>query len=117
MNENLNAEFWEDLSKKYPMGTKRFYDWLERYKLKVDWIKLFWAQAIPVNDENGVTRYRRRPEFSDLPKALQIGIWIEFRTSRRFIAWNVDLTEIEWADDITAYCKKVHKNVEKDLDG
>ena len=58
-NENINREnLFDGMTDKYPRGTKKFFDWLEKYKEEVDWSYLF---------SEDIT-------FSDLPVEMQKGI-------------------------------------------
>ena len=54
--------FWNSCTQKWPQATREFYDWLDAYKEAVEWVELFAA----------------RVKFHDLPRAMQMGIWIQF---------------------------------------
>lgn len=74
MNENLTLEnFWNALYEKFPKGCKVFCDWIDAYKEKYNWAKLF---------NIGSPHYQKMgwhtPKFHDLPFAMQLGIWMEF---------------------------------------
>ena len=66
--ENLNKEnFWNELFTKYPKGVQVFCDWIDEYKKRNHWDRLF----------NGGYEMES-PKFHDLPIAMQKGILIEF---------------------------------------
>lgn len=71
--ESLNENFWNDLKSKYPNEMKVFYDWIDEYKQKVEWNKLF---------NHGSPHYAamgwHNPKYHDLPIAMQVGIFMQF---------------------------------------
>lgn len=81
--ENLNQNFWDNISKEYPDASKVFTDWLDGYKKRNNWDRLFQSGFITCRrayDGNGydVTGETYTRELSEIPLAMQIGIMIEF---------------------------------------
>ena len=60
MEELTKENFWDEIYKKYPVEFKKFADWIDGYKKKNNWGELF------------------APPYHYLPKAMQIGIFMEF---------------------------------------
>lgn len=72
--ETLTKEnFWNDLKEKYPEEMKRFCEWIDEYKKRVDWERLF---ASTINAQ--------APKYHDLPIAMQFGIFLQFAKE----SWN-----------------------------
>ena len=86
--------FWNELNERLPAGTKVFCDWIDEYKERLDWSKLFNAgyvlnrhYHIGFMVDPGLTL---APKFHDLPYAFQLGIWIQFVLDRGGCAWEID---------------------------
>lgn len=66
---------------KYPKAMKVFSDWIDEYKKKNNWKRLFNGGVgihdndYPASDTVSITS---APKYHDLPIALQLGIWNEF---------------------------------------
>ena len=61
--ENLGIEnFWNDMSKEYPLAVVRFKTWIDAYKKIVKWEELFGNKI----------------KFHDLPYEMQMGIMNRF---------------------------------------
>ena len=72
--ENLTKEnFWNDLMDKYPEEMKRFCAWIDEYKKRVDWERLFGNFSPEV-----LSVKVARTKYHDLPIAMQIGIFLQF---------------------------------------
>lgn len=109
--KNLSKEnFWNKLYKKYPDGVQVFCDWIDKYKSKNNWDKLFNAGLmVPIRGQSV------SPKYHDLPLAMQIGIWIEFVCDRGGCQWEIeDLFAVDWREDITGYIKML--DAEKKID-
>lgn len=65
--------FWNDLQEKHPDQMKVFCDWIDQYKQRVRFDKLF-NYAMPHYEKQGW----HNPKYHDLPIAMQIGIFIQF---------------------------------------
>ncbi len=93
--ENLNKEnFWDSIYKKYPKGVQIFCDWIDKYKEENNWHRLFKQEFHAKN---------LQVKFHDLPLAMQIGIWIEFKThiQSSHLKWKIeDLKDYDWRYDI-----------------
>ncbi len=118
--KNLTKEnFWDALYEKYPKGVQFFYDWIDKYKKKNNWDKLFNGGVLGcsrASDGNGYDPHgspTEAPKFHDLPIAMQIGIWIEFVCHESGVhEWEInDLVRYDWKADITAFCS----NKQEDL--
>ncbi len=97
--ENLTKEnFWNELQVKYPRGMQVFCDWIDQYKKKSNWEKLF--------NNGGKTNYDspiHNIKFHDIPYAMQLGIWFEFICSQEsLIRYRIeDLLEYNLKEDIS----------------
>ena len=68
--EKLTKEnFWNDLYDQYPGEMKKFCDWIDDYKKRVDWQKLFFTPH---------ATHKRDIKYHDLPIAMQIGIFLQY---------------------------------------
>lgn len=68
--EKLTKEnFWNDLYAQYPGEMKKFCDWIDDYKKRVDWQKLFFTPH---------ATHSRDIKYHDLPIAMQIGIFLQY---------------------------------------
>lgn len=65
--------FWNELHEKYPNQMKVFCDWIDEYKKRVKWGKLFneFLDCDVIDNINA-------PKFHEIPVAIQIGIFIQF---------------------------------------
>jgi hypothetical protein len=64
--QNLTKEnFWNRMMEQYPNATKKFCDWIDEYKVSVNWAILFGAKI----------------KFHDLPYEMQVGIWFSYALS------------------------------------
>lgn len=114
--ENLNKEnFWNALMEKYPKGVQAFCDWIDEYKHKNDWDRLFNAGIEEFS--RGMMRGEivemgrtRAPKYHDLPLAMQIGIYIEFMIDRGGCGWECNLMEIDWREEIEGMIKIIHES-------
>ncbi len=111
--ENLTKEnFFDELYERYPLGMKVFCDWVDEYKKRVDWDRVFngglttCVRAYDGNgyDPNGETH---APKFHHLPLAIQIGIWIEFLTETHRLPYRIDLVNTDWRANIKAWIIKL----------
>lgn len=79
MNENLNkANFFDKMSKLYPVAMKDFHKWIDAYKASVDWEKLFpnysFYRGFNYSDETKV----KGAKFHDIPYEMQLGILLRY---------------------------------------
>lgn len=65
--------FWNEIQDRYPGGFHEFVIWIDEYKKKVGWEKLFFPDAL----EDGTLVYTNI-KFHDLPTAMQVGIFIQY---------------------------------------
>lgn len=63
MENKQRPAFWDDIEKQCPAVMQHFGKWIDEYKRKMDWDKLFAA---------GI-------KFHDLPKEMQQGVLIKFQ--------------------------------------
>ena len=94
--------FFNYLYVKYPEGMKVFCDWVDQYKLAVDWNTLFNSGGILRTGE------AKAPKFHELPYALQLGIFFEF------IRWNggceysiENINALDFKDEFATYTELV----------
>lgn len=68
--------FWNELMEHYPSEMDRFCKWIDEYKKRVEWEYLISSDphipAGPLND-------RKALKYHQIPIAMQIGIFIQFR--------------------------------------
>lgn len=76
--ESLTKEnFWNALMEQYPERMKHFCAWIDEYKKRVEWDKLF-------NIRTHSNEMQRTPvklgdkKFHDLPVAMQLGIFFQY---------------------------------------
>lgn len=70
--EKLTKElFWNDLYAQYPGEMKKFCDWIDDYKKRVNWDLLF-------REGQHGGEYARPTKYHDLPIAMQIGIFLQY---------------------------------------
>lgn len=79
MNSLTKENFWNELHEKYPKSVQQFCDWIDKYKKKVDWNKLFNSDS-DWQDANG--KNAPAPKFHDLPIAMQIGILLQYMSEK-----------------------------------
>lgn len=72
--ENLNKQnyFTPEWKAKYPLASEHFCKWIDEYKKRVNWGKLFNHSMIPSFDDEIVEIVP--PKFHDLPIEMQLGI-------------------------------------------
>lgn len=69
MIPNLNKEnFWDELERQFPDAVKRFYDWIDEYKIEAGWDKIFKC-----NEGTGQV-----VKFHEVPVEIQMGIISRF---------------------------------------
>lgn len=85
LEESLTKEnFWNRMMETYPVSCNNFCNWIDTYKVAVNWLELFndgkaWA--------GGVTH---APKFHDLPHAFQFGIWYAYAAQLENEEWYVE---------------------------
>ncbi len=95
--EQLNKNFWDKCMKLYPNSMQIFTAWIDNYKAKNNWNKLFNIGK-PNYEERG---WMHDPKYHDLPPAMQAGIWIEFAKEKDLMTRDIIAAAGEWA--ITIY--------------
>lgn len=81
MIENLTKEnFWNEMQEKYPKAMKKFCDWIDKYKSKHGWGRLFNAgyDSGYTLDRDSKMTTTQAPKYHELPIAFQYGMFIEF---------------------------------------
>lgn len=89
--EKLTKEnFWNDLMEKYPEEMKQFCAWIDEYKERVDWKRLFNTGTdytgylgMPGKPITEFKQVREAPKYHDLPIAMQVGIFFLFTSEQR----------------------------------
>jgi len=101
VQESLTKDnFWNELTKSYPLGTKVFYDWIDEYKKAVNWQDLF-------RDHLNADAKFSSPKFHNLPHAMQLGIWIFFLDEIGIIYYYDDLADSGLKEHITQTMKLI----------
>ncbi len=72
MKSLTRENFWDEVEVKQPKAFNDFADWIDAYKKKVEWDKIFQKTAKP--DKSRMETLK----FHDLPIAIQMGIIIEY---------------------------------------
>lgn len=70
--------FWNELKVKYPHEMEAFCKWIDEYKARVGWNRLFGAHETRLNGR--VVCGGHAPKFHQIPIAMQIGIFFQFTT-------------------------------------
>jgi hypothetical protein len=78
--------FWNDLYEKHPIIMKKFCDWIDEYKVRVDWSSYFKH----FDNCGGFEEFK----FHDLPIGLQIGVIIQFTMESRIMPLQLDCKDI-----------------------
>lgn len=76
--DSLTKEnFWNKLYEDYPEEMKKFCDWIDEYKKRVNWNFLF--QDIEIReDHTWKLVHSQKRKFHDLPIAMQTGIFYQY---------------------------------------
>lgn len=74
-------EFWDKITEKAPKQAGKFYDWINEYKQRNQWQKLFngghmLLQSSP--EYKNWNTHTSAPKFHELPVGMQIGIFIQY---------------------------------------
>lgn len=81
--ENLNKEnTWAELKIQFPKEIKDFFDWIDEYKIAIDWKALF-NSASEWQDMHG--KNAPAPKFHDIPFEMQMGIIIAYFSEREVL--------------------------------
>lgn len=75
MDSLTKENFWNELMEHYPSEMELFCKWIDEYKKRVDWNKLF---------NPSILIFRGPPKFHDLPIAMQAGIFMQFACENKF---------------------------------
>lgn len=87
--ENLNKEnFFNEMQLKYPRAMNHFYIWLEKYKQKVGWFRLFRPLT------SGGAKGFSYVNLEHLPHEMQIGIFMRY-ASDTFEEDNIEVPELK----------------------
>lgn len=74
--ENLNKEnFWNEMFEKYPLSVTEFCIWIDGYKKRVEWDKLFNGGIVVSLSVGAETK---APKFHEIPLEMQFGIWMRY---------------------------------------
>ena len=71
-NLNKTNFFTEDLRARYPVAMKTFAEWIDQYKIAMEWNVIFNDQEDYTGTPGGA------PKFHDLPFEMQVGILVRF---------------------------------------
>lgn len=75
------ANFWDLMQKKYPKAFESFSQWIDEYKMAVNWNALFNEKksfSPPFRNMGTLHIFSEAPKFHDLPFGFQQGIWLEY---------------------------------------
>jgi hypothetical protein len=83
MDKLTKENFWNELQEKYPVQYQKFSLWVDKYKVDNGWKGMFAPHinyGNVVRSENGEVSSMEMlyPKLHELPKAMQIGIFMEF---------------------------------------
>lgn len=105
---NLTKEnFWNELYVKYPDKVQEFCDWIDEYKKRVHWDMLFFnnRKASPQS------KCRSNPvKYHDLPLAMQLGIFIQFRAEVMTLNNNWMIDDLRQYKDVREYITECFDN-------
>jgi len=83
MDSLTKENFWNDLYSKYPGDMQIFCDWIDEYKKRVDW-KILFNSYVSCGKWGGCEGHEPdAPKYHDLPKAFQIGIFMQFVAEKK----------------------------------
>lgn len=74
--------FWNELNEKYPEQMKVFCAWIDEYKKRVEWDRLFQYGNMKIVPPGQKLATSLAPKFHEIPIAMQIGIILEFIMSQ-----------------------------------
>lgn len=77
-------KFWKEMFDKHPDEMTEFIEWVDSYKQRVEWDKIFNSNS---DYQNAQGKNAVAPKLHELPTAMQIGIFIQFTI------------ETEWKND------------------
>lgn len=76
--DSLTKEnFWNAALEAYPAQVEKFCAWVDSYKERVNWDKLFNAERDMVFS-SGFDKVPSAPKFHDLPLGMQLGIFMQY---------------------------------------
>lgn len=76
IHDTLTKEnFWNEIEVRFPKSTKLFLKWIDVYKQKTEWNKLFNSDSEYQNAEG---KNAAAPKFHEISYEMQQGIWISF---------------------------------------
>lgn len=80
MANNLTQEFWSKLAEKYAGEISVFRNWIDEYKKRIGWEKLFHPQFnFVIVKASGLSAPEFiAPKFHDLPDAMQAGLFMQY---------------------------------------
>jgi len=88
MEQLTKENFFNQLYQDYPNAMKEFCDWIDQYKLKVNW-----------------TKFIPEAKFHDIPYEMQMGIWFGFILDKGVCYFEVELSDFDLAKDIKEYMR------------
>lgn len=95
--------FLDEIAIKYPVAFKKFSEWIDEYKIEVEWDDLF-------NRPNGVPHLGVK--YHDLPYGLQLGIWIEFASDFSVCGYEVDFIDYDMKEDVNSLFQVLQEEIE-----
>lgn len=84
METLTKKDFWKPIERLYPEAFAVFSKWVDEYKIKNNWDTLFnagiWHHRKKREENTIIGHYGHSaaPKFHDLPKAMQMGMFLEF---------------------------------------
>jgi hypothetical protein len=104
MKKMDKAGFWDALSEKYPEEFASFADWVDEYKRRNKWDRLFNERAMRPGMGHMIVKYH------DLPNAMQLGIFIQYTIETGSYPFHVDdeLIMQDWEDAVEKWFEAEH---------
>jgi len=107
--------FWNLLQAQFPEQMADFCAWIDEFKRRVEWEKIFGGTRYTVEGNVYHTPVIYSPKFHDLPPAMQIGIFIQYtvETGGSPFPVPVDLSFEAWIGAIPRWFEMEHELSQK----
>jgi len=111
MDSLTKENFWNALYEACPSEIEQFCKWIDEYKKRVNWNKLFNSDS---DYQNAQGKNAPAPKYHELPIAMQLGIFTQFAfehggtDSHTFINDDVIVSMNDFVDAIKNYFRELH---------
>lgn len=104
--------FWNNITKNYPKEAHKFYTWIDQYKKRNNWLKLFNGGIYYMKPSEGDLGEAQNsnganteaPKFHELPVAMQIGIFIQYTQEYYHM---IGFFPFQEASDMESICESI----------